>query len=490
MNEQAPGPHPLLDAFVGHARWFGGKGRAFTVTGVRRAATLAGPPTVTVELVTVGYRDEAGEDAGSELYQVPLVHYTEPQGRLEHAHVGSWNDGELGDVHAYDVIHDRDAMAVYLRAFAAAAETGEATEGALRFHRLPGHDLDLEAMSTPFSGEQSNSSIAFGEDSLLKLFRRVTPGSNPDIEIHEALTEAGSEHVAALFGWLDLDGFEDEAGDLGPPVQLAMLQQFLRTASDGWGQALASVRNLFNEGDLHADEVGGDFAAEAHRLGAAVAEVHAMLREHFPSSMLDAARAADGMRSRLDAAVAAVPELADHAPAARTLFDQLAELHGHESGLGKSLVSQRIHGDLHLGQTLRTSLGWKLVDFEGEPAKPLADRMLPDSPWRDVAGMLRSFDYAAKSVERDLPNDPESAPQLRYRSDEWVNRNTEAFLAGYAEQRGAPWSAEEQRLIAAYVADKAVYEVVYEARNRPGWIDIPLAALERLRRDMGKEEEA
>ena len=112
--------------------------------------------------------------------------------------------------------------------------------------------------------------------------------------------------------------------------------------------------------------------------------------------------------------------------------------------------------------------------------------MLPDSPWRDVAGMLRSFDYAARSVERDLPHDPESEHQLRYRSDEWVDRNTDAFLAGYAEQRGAPWSEEEQRLIAAYIADKAVYEVVYEARNRPGWIDIPLAALERLR----TEEEA
>jgi maltokinase len=250
------------------------------------------------------------------------------------------------------------------------------------------------------------------------------------------------------------------------------------------------VRNLFNEGDLHADEVGGDFAGEAHRLGAAVAEVHVVLRKHFPTTLLDVAAAADGMRARLDAAIADVPVLADRAAAARTLFDELAELHGHEAGLGETLVSQRIHGDLHLGQTLRTSLGWKLVDFEGEPAKPLAQRMLPDSPWRDVAGMLRSFDYAARSVERDLPHDPASEPQLRYRSDEWVSRNTEAFLAGYAESRGAPWSAEEQRLIAAYVADKAVYEVVYEARNRPGWIDIPLAALERLAHDLAKEEEA
>lgn len=479
MNDVPQAPYPHLDAFLASARWFGGKGRTFAVTDVRRAAMLAGPPAITVELLTVTYRDASGADAGSELYQLPLVHYPEPQQRLEHAHVGSWDDGELGAVHAYDAIHDRDAMAVYLQAFAAAGdpeEGGAATAApGLVFHRLPGHELDLDVVSTPFSGEQSNSSIAFGEDSLLKLFRKVTPGANPDIEIHRALTEAGSHHVAALYGWLE---FED--------LHLAMLQQFLRTASDGWGLALASVRNLFNEGDLHADEVGGDFAAESHRLGAAVAEVHALLREHFPTTTLDAAATAGAMRARLDAAVADVPELEPHAETPRSVFERLADLHGREEKLGTSLVSQRIHGDLHLGQTLRTSLGWKLVDFEGEPAKPLAERALPDSPWRDVAGMLRSFDYAAKSVERDLPHDPDSTAQLRYRSDEWVARNRDAFLAGYAEQRGAPWTTDEHRVIAAYEADKAVYEVLYEARNRPAWIEIPLAALERLR----EEEEA
>jgi maltokinase len=475
MNTEVEAPHPLLDAFLATARWFAGKGRAFTVTDVRRAATLAGPPAVTVELVTVSYRDEAGEVTGTELYQVPLVHYPDPQPRLEHALIGSWDDGELGQGHGYDAIHDRHAMAVFLRAFAAATERGELDEAGLRFHRLPGHELDLEAMSTPFSGEQSNSSIAFGEDSLLKLFRKLTPGVNPDIEIHRALTEAGSDHVAALYGWVEHDD-----------LQLGMLQQFLRTASDGWGLALASVRDLFNEGDLHADEVGGDFAGESHRLGAAVADVHEVMREHFPTTTLDAESAAAGMRRRLENALADVPQLRAYADAARAIFEELAGLHGRRDLPAGSLVAQRIHGDLHLGQTLRTSRGWKLVDFEGEPAKPLAERSLPDSPWRDVAGMLRSVDYAARSVERDLPNDPESAAQLRYRSDEWVARNREAFLAGYAEQRGAPWTGEEERVIAAYETDKAVYEVVYEARNRPGWIDIPLAALHRL----SEEEEA
>ena len=172
-----------------------------------------------------------------------------------------------------------------------------------------------------------------------------------------------------------------------------MLQQFLRTASDGWDLALASVRNLFAEADLHADEVGGDFAGEAARLGVALAEVHADLAEHFPVEQrgADAASAlADAMEGRLDAALDVVPDLAPHADPLRATFGRLR-------GLDRIDV-QQVHGDLHLGQTLRTVKGWKIVDFEGEPAKPLAERLLPDSVWRDVAGMIRSFDYAPRVV--------------------------------------------------------------------------------------------
>mgnify|MGYP002143696757 CR=1 FL=1 len=151
--------------------------------------------------------------------------------------------------------------------------------------------------------------MAFGDDSLMKLFRKVTEGTNPDIEIHRALTAAQSPHVAALYGWLT-------HGD----YQLGMLQQFLRTASDGWDLAQASVRNLFAEADLHADEVGGDFAGEAARLGVALAEVHADLAARFPVEQRDAAAIGDlagAMEQRLDAALDVVPDLAAHAAAAR-----------------------------------------------------------------------------------------------------------------------------------------------------------------------------
>jgi maltokinase len=358
----------------------------------------------------------------------------------------------------YDAVHDRDAMAIFLEAFDRAEDFG-----GVRFHRLPGHDLDTSTHSSLFGGEQSNSSVAFGEDSLMKVFRRLTGGHNPDIEIHEALTRAGSSHVAALYGYLTT-----RAGDL----HLAMLQQFLRTASDGWDLALVSTRNLFAEADLHAEEVGGDFAAEAHRLGAAVAEVHVMLAEEFPTRPLDPGAVAQAMRDRLTAALDIVPDLAEHRPALVQRFDAVVGIDDD------ALLAQRIHGDLHLGQTLRTSLGWKLVDFEGEPAKHLHERRLPDSPWRDVAGMLRSLDYAPRVVERTWSDGlDEGADQRAYRANEWSQRNRSAFLSAYA---GRELTTDERTLLAAYVADKAVYETVYETRNRPSWVVIPLEAVARI----------
>ena len=255
-----------------------------------------------------------------------------------------------------------------------------------------------------------------------------------------------------------------------------MLQQFLRTASDGWDLALASVRNLFAEADLHADEVGGDFAGEAARLGVALAEVHADLAEHFPverrdGTALDALAAA--MEGRLDAALDVVPDLAPYAAGLRETFGRLRGLDG--------IDVQQVHGDLHLGQTLRTVKGWKIVDFEGEPAKPLAERLLPDSAWRDVAGMIRSFDYAPRVVAMTAGGGCRhrrgEAEQRAYRASEWAARNRAAFLDAYTAQRGQDLDSTASTLLEAYLADKVVYEAVYEARNRPGWLSIPLAAL-------------
>lgn len=476
----SPLPVDSLPEHLAQARWFGGKCRDLTIVGVTRLGEIDIPlpePRVVIDVVEVAYADDPG---ATELYQLPLALYAHPQERLGHAFI-SWHDegsdGAEEWMHAYDAVHDRQAMAGWLAAFAAVApqpETGDAgapgEPGELVFHRLPGHELDTSAHSTPFSGEQSNSSVMFGDDSLMKVFRKVTPGVNPDIEIHDVLTRAGSEHVAALYGWL-------EAPTPEGPLQLALLQQFLRTASDGWEIALSSVRNLLAEsamnvdGDLPVAQAGGDFADEAQRLGGALAEVHATLAEHFGTQQRDGeqlAQLAALMERRLAAAIEVVPALAEHAERLRATFAGVADLPG--------VTTQRVHGDLHLGQTLRTVLGWKLVDFEGEPAKPLAERSLPDSPWRDVAGMLRSFDYAAHAVVMTATSaDLDSDDVRRSRATAWAARNQRAFLDGYTQ--GRELSDDEQLLLRAYVADKAVYEAVYEARNRPGWLSIPLAAL-------------
>jgi maltokinase len=312
------------------------------------------------------------------------------------------------------------------------------------------------------------------------VFRKVTPGRNPDVVIHRALTEQGSEHVAALYGWLELEVGADE------PVQLAMLQQFLRTASDGWDLALASVRDLFAEADLHADEVGGDFAGEAERLGLATAQVHDVLAAQFPTDTWgpdDLAALSEAMLTRLDAALTVVPQLEEHVEGLRETFHAVAGL----GSAGQNATAQRVHGDFHLGQTLRTSLGWKIVDFEGEPAKPLAERVRPDLVWRDVAGMLRSFDYAAHAVIDDFHADEQANRQIAFRAAEWADRNQAAFLRGYTDNSArttggglSGLSGHQDAILRAYVADKAVYEAVYETRNRPTWLSIPLGAIARI----------
>jgi maltokinase len=250
-----------------------------------------------------------------------------------------------------------------------------------------------------------------------------------------------------------------------------MLQTFVANASDGWRLATASVRDLYAEGDLHADEVGGDFAADSERLGGATASVHQDMAKVLPTETADQAwfaEVARGMTERLEAAVGVVPQLAEHADALRAVYARVAES-------DEDVVRQRVHGDLHLGQVLRTATGWILLDFEGEPARPLADRRELDSPLRDVAGMLRSFDYAARHMLVEQPDDPQRA----YRAQEWAERNRTAFCTGYSAAGGLD-PCGDSPLLRAFEADKAVYECVYEARNRPHWLMIPLTSLSRL----------
>ncbi len=453
-----------LTHYLADRRWFAGKGREFSVVHVDALPWLAESEDerVRIEVVTVAY-----DDGTSDAYQVPVAYRSEPDPELVHALMGAFSHPELGDVVAYDAVYLKSAADLLLRGF---LDESSRTTAQLTFTVVEAALLPEEpAPGTVLTAEQSNTSIVYGEAAILKLFRRLSEGHNPDIEVHDALTRHGAENVATLLGWLsgrwhDSSGSEHR-GDL------AMLQAFLRTATDGWSIAVSSVRDLLVEEDLHPEEVGADFAAEAQRLGAATAQVHADLAELFETSQLEGhelTELAAAMQARLDAAVAIVADLADVADVLGAHYDAVA-------ALGPPLSVQRIHGDLHLGQTLRTVKGWKIIDFEGEPIKSFAERTALDSPVRDVAGMLRSFDYAAGATLWEFgPSD-----QLRYRSQEWSVRNRTAFLSGYDEVTGEP-SAHRDVLLRAYETDKAVYEAVYETRNRPGWLTIPMNAIARI----------
>jgi maltokinase len=444
----------LLAAWLPDQRWYAGKGRAIRAVSVETDVRLALADGHAVRHTLLRVDDE---DGGSDRYQLLVgVLDGDVPARLTRAVIG-----ELEGQVAYDAVHDPAATAALLERLAAGSD-----EQGLSFTSTG--ELDVTLPSRVMGAEQSNTSIVFGEEYILKLFRRVQPGTNPDLEITRALAEAGSAHIAAPLGWIESDVD-------GERTTLAMMQCFLKSASEGWAMATASVRDLFAEGDLHADEVGGDFAGEAERLGVATAEVHAVMAQSLPSGTAGPEECRDTARQlheRLDAARAAVPELEPFADALRASYDAVAELTGE-------VPVQRVHGDYHLGQVLRTLDGWVLLDFEGEPARPLAERTALMSPLRDVAGMLRSFDYAARHLLAERSHSMGNEPHLAYRANEWAERNRSAFCDGYARAAGAD-PREHDVLLRAFELDKAVYEVVYEARNRPSWLPIPLSSIERL----------
>jgi len=461
-----------LAEWLADQRWFAGKGQGLhDLAIVADTQLVAGEPELRHLIIAVSH------DTSVVYYQILVGLRRRLPGRLKHARIGSWGSPAGGGKVAYDALHDADLTKPLLAAIAANAEIGS-----LRMHTFPDASFTTGLDSLVLGSEQSNTSLVYGEESILKVFRRLSPGPNPDLEVTTALARFGSTRVAEPLGWI-------ETRLEGVPTSLAILSRYLRLATEGWTLAATSVRDLYatvsdraaNEqgpgdqgpGDnrrarVLAADAGGDFAGEARRLGSATAEVHADLAAAFGTDQLSASAVGElieQMLRKLDLAVAAVPELAKHADKITDAYTELARLPG-------PFLVQRVHGDYHLGQVLRTENGWVVLDFEGEPATPLAQRRARSSPLRDVAGMLRSFDYAAR---HQLVGHPEQAA-LNDVARDWVRRNAGAFCVGYAEGGGLDPAANHV-LLRALQLDKAVYEVLYEARHRPSWLPIPLDSL-------------
>jgi maltokinase len=452
-------PRELVDALVRELpdwlpaqRWFAGKDQPITaVTALATTVLLDGDPLL-LHLVV-----EVRQDDRSEPYQLLVG----SRANLPEYLGSSWIGTERG-LPCYEATGDADITGTLLDLIAEGRQVGS-----LQFVHEPDAELTPGLRARPITAEQSNTSLVYGHHYILKLFRKLAPGENPDLRLHRALQSVGCEHIAGLLGSI--------TGELyGEPATMGMLQRFVPDAVDGWAMATTSVRDLMADPELPPDQVGGDFAGESQRLGHAVAEVHNDLRRALGEQIADAAefdQAIAAMHARLDRTAERVPELLEYAPELRAAFDGMRQADG-------AVPMQFIHGDLHLGQVLRTVTGWLLIDFEGEPAAPLSERSALRSPLRDVAGMLRSFDYAAHQM---LVGQPEE-PTLTERALEWAQRNRTAFCEGYAKAAsdhiGDPRS--HLHLLRAFELDKAVYEVAYEHANRPEWLPVPLASIARI----------
>jgi maltokinase len=452
-----------LTGWIGHQRWFAGKGAD---PRLRIIGSLAWHSDPELRMTTYLILDESA--APAVLYQVPLTERRVRVDSMDRAHIATV-PGESGTLwHLYDGPHDPDYARRLLQATAGgesvdgagAAAHGVAVRGIGEHGAAAAHRLLADVRSHVSSAEQSNTSIVYtfgGEDPssarpvICKIFRTLHAGENPDVVLQSALSAAGLSSVPAAVGSLVGEWPDDAAPSGRARGHLAFAQEFLAGAHDAWQLATTAVA---------AEE---DFTSSARQMGVATADIHSTLASVMPTreaTRVDIEGFVAGWHSRLEAAIREVPAFAALRPSIEALY-AVAE-HVPWPRL------QRVHGDLHLGQVLAVPGGtWAIIDFEGEPLRPLADRSLLDVPLRDIAGMFRSFDYAASAG---------AAPE----GTAWAQACRAAFIDGYLERSGAEDVRRTPVLLDAFELDKALYEAVYEARNRPSWLPIPTAAVHRL----------
>ncbi|HYE51032.1 MAG TPA: maltose alpha-D-glucosyltransferase [Azospirillaceae bacterium] len=510
--------------FIPKQRWFGAKDAAVSGTRIEAAAELRDPAGGDGFLLArVGVTHSGA--AEPEPYFVPLaVSFEENAGstgwHLLPFTVSRARRGPRVGA-AFDAMQSTRFVEAVLASFRDGTELA-AGQGRIRFRptaRLAEADQALQSSAEreirPLGAEQSNTSVLIGDAMVFKAFRRLAPGIHPELEIGRFLTETVPfANIPPLLGSVELVDAE------GGCTALGVLQGFVRNQGDGWRftldyltRELEDIRlAMSSDGDHTApapepQERHGFYLALARTLGERTGALHCALATPTGDAAFDPETVTgddlkgwgETARRQADRAFQAVRLAADRLPDevrgdAEALLAREAEVHDRLRRLSAGTIratKTRIHGDYHLGQVLRAQTDWYIIDFEGEPARPAAERRAKQSPVRDVAGMLRSFNYAAWAAVMNLSElHGDAKSRLLPVALEWEAATRDAFLAGYADGIAActgPAGAQgdSDRLLALFTLEKALYEIAYEAGNRPAWLPIPirgvLGVLDRLK---------
>jgi maltose alpha-D-glucosyltransferase/alpha-amylase len=500
-----------LMPFLLRQRWYAGKARQARTARFIDWVLLEREPPLFLCVVEVEY-----DGGGCERYAMVLAAVAGDAAQqvlqMRHAAVLARLSGARSGV-LYDGMTDAAVVTRLLNVLRRGG-TINLRSGAVRIEFAQGNpfsDEDATARVQIPLVEQSNSSVLIGDKYLLKLFRRLAPGENPDIEVGRALAgRAGQARVPTLLAWAEY-GAEGAAR-----ASVALVQQQVPSRGSAWQRALDAVRQFceralvahrtraeHGEGALTPaaiEDTMGAYRAAFELLGKRTADLHGTLagleqdgfgihgyaREDLEKLVRDlkshAARALDVARDRRSSLSEGAAQKLDVLLARRAGIDETIDRVLTANDLGKRI---RTHSDFHLGQVLEVEGDVFFIDFEGEPARPIAERRVPQSPLRDVAGMIRSIGYAAHAgLKTFLETNPDAAAVLEPWITGWETHASAAYLGAYTRSIGdtalLPTGTDRDLLLRALLLDKAFYELFYELNNRPDWADIPLDGLLRL----------
>ena len=471
MTQLTPSLPELLTSWLPGQRWFPAKGRDVTLerVGGIRLEDPAGEVGMEVHLIAV----LSGERR--DVISVPVSYRAAAAPELEAALLGRAHHEQMGERWLYDATADPVFVTSWLELMRAQASS---LDGHTHGFAQDGF-ADWQSFTEPLptkvlGGEQSNTSVIVQAPEaplIVKFYRVLAAGESPDVEVSARLTDVGSVDVPATYGWVtgSWEDPADPAADTWLTGHLSVLREFFPGSEDAWRTASSAALE------------GRDFTAEAEELGAATGRIHQQLAAAFGSRPPTAAERAEFLSSLSTRIRWAWAEAGD---AVGNYDDAVEYLLKQVNNLQVLPNLQRIHADYHLGQVLRVpDRGWIVLDFEGEPLRPAAERSVPDAPLRDVVGMLRSIDYAAGVALIDGAGaGSETAGSVQQRNDaasRWAASASDAFLRGYEKETGTAINRSDPLFLALWL-DKALYEVVYEIRNRPRWIGVPAAAARQI----------